>query len=317
MSPLPKPEPQTVSSIYRALEARYQAFESVGLSISSLGTECDRALWLEFRWAVPRETPDGQRLRLFETGHREEARLLDELRLIGCHVSAEDPETGRQWSVQALGGHLRGRLDGAAIGIPEAPKTWHVVECKTLSAKRFREIVKDGVAKARPGHYAQCQLYMHLTGMKRALYLAVCRDDDALYAERIRHDGEWCTRALDRAERIIRAPEPPAKLHENPEHKGAFQCRMCPALAVCHQGAWARSHCRTCLHSSPVEGGWYCGRWDKALSVDEQRAGCPEHLFVPVLVPGEQVDVHETKHETLIEYRLRDGSTWVDGRSAA
>ena len=55
-----------------------------------------------------------------------------------------------------------------ALGLLEAPKTWHVVEFKTHSAKSFRELAAKGVAEAKPQHWAQMQVYMHLTGITRA-----------------------------------------------------------------------------------------------------------------------------------------------------
>jgi hypothetical protein len=100
-----------------------------------------------------------------------------------------DPETGRQWQVVAHGGHFGGSLDAVAIGLKEAPKTWHVVEFKTHSAKSFRELVAKGVALAKPQHWAQMQIYMHLTGITRALYVAVCKDTDDLHIERVRADA--------------------------------------------------------------------------------------------------------------------------------
>lgn len=317
MVAIPKPESQTVGAIYAAYAAARQSWDSAGLSISSLGTECDRALWYEFRWAAEQTSHTGQRLRLFETGNREETRMLADLRSIGCEVSECDPKTGRQWKVFAAGGHLRGKLDGAALGVPEAPKTWHVVEAKTHNAKNFRDLVKNGVEKSKPGHFAQCQLYMHLTGMTRALYLAHCKDDDALYAERLYHDAAWCARQVARVERIVRAASPPARLHEDPDSKAAFACGWCPAQEACHRGAFARRNCRTCLHSTPVStpgderGGWNCARHGKPLSYEEQRAGCPQHRYIPGVVPGEQFDCDEAA-ET-VTYKRPDGSTWVDG----
>lgn len=52
-----------------------------------------------------------------------------------------DPETGRQFRVEAHGGHFGGSLDAVALGLLEAPKTCHVVEFKTHSAKSFAELV--------------------------------------------------------------------------------------------------------------------------------------------------------------------------------
>ena len=47
------------------------------------------------------------------------------------------------------------------------------------------------------------------------------------------------------------------------------------------------------------------------MSLEEQDAGCPNHLLIPKLVPGELVSVDEEREE--ITYTLKDGSTWVDG----
>jgi hypothetical protein len=57
--------------------------------------------------------------------------------------------------------------------------------------------------------------------------------------------------------------------------------------------------------------GWDCSRWSKPLSLEEQDEGCPAHLFVPQLVPGEFVD-SDPDAET-ITYKLRSGRLWTDG----
>ena len=123
------------------------------------------------------------------------------LRRIGATVLEVDPETGRQWRVEAHGGHFGGSLDGVALGLLEAPKTWHVLEFKTHSLKSFRELVAKGVAEAKPQHWAQMQIYMHLTGLTRAMYLAVCKDTDDLHVERVRADADAAERLLAKAAR--------------------------------------------------------------------------------------------------------------------
>ena len=50
------------------------------------------------------------------------------------------------------------------------------------------------------------QAYMHLAGIDRAFYLAVCKDTDELYQERIHHDAEAGLRILAKAERIVVRP---------------------------------------------------------------------------------------------------------------
>ena len=59
-------------------------------------------------------------------------------------------------------------------------------------------------------------------------------------------------------------------------------------------------------------GAWHCGRHDHPLTQQGQEAGCAAHLFIPDLVPGEQLDAGED----WVSYRMRDGSEWRDGVSA-
>ncbi len=216
MAPLPDTPSPTRDAIFAAYEAdRDDGFRS-HLGASQIGKPCERALWYDFRWVTRRGFP-GRILRLFETGQLEEARLVRNLRRTGATLLEVDPETGRQWRVEGHGGHFGGSLDGVALGLIEAPKTWHVVEFKTHSAKSFRELVAKGVAEAKPQHQAQMQIYMHLTGLTRAIYVAVCKDTDDLHIERVRADGEAAARLLAKAGRVIHAARPPTRISEEPD----------------------------------------------------------------------------------------------------
>jgi hypothetical protein len=305
MAELPAPVPHTVNAIYAWHEARRSGGMSDGIAISQLGDECDRRLWYAFRWIFAAESFSGRMLRLFETGEREEVRMLAELRAIGCEVS------GEQERVRACGEHLRGKLDGRVIGLPEAPKTEHIIECKTHSLKNFKAVQKHGVKHAKFAHWVQMQIYMHLTGLQRALYMAHCKDTDDLYTERVEYDLVFCARAVARAERIIAAHEPPQKLHENPASRAAFQCSYCPAKGVCHESAEPRRTCRSCISATPIAGGWHCDRLNIPLDRDAQQKGCPDHRYLPKLVHGQQVDYVLETHQLI--YEMPDGSEWIDG----
>jgi hypothetical protein len=305
MAPLPKVESSTVRAIYAAYVAANEHWDSIGVAVGEIGTECDRALWYAFRWASRPEELNGRKISIFRTGDAWEERLVADLEAIGVSV------TGQQDKIRLVSGHVRGKRDGAGIGIPEAPKTEHLLEFKSSGAKGFRDIVAKGCKEAKPTHYAQCQIGMHAFGLTRAGYLVVNKDDDARYFERIEYDADYCLRQIARLTRIINAAEPPSKLRDDPDY---FVCKMCKHRDVCHGGAFARVTCRSCMHATPEMGGdahWSCARWVKPLGVDEQRAACPAHLFLPALVPGEQLDA-DAEAET-VTYRLRDGSTWVDG----
>ena len=307
MPKIPKPQASTVRAIYQAYEAANEHYDSLGVSVGLIGTECDRALWYTLRWASEPEAFSGKQLRLFDTGNIEEDRLVADLESIGVEV------TGQQDRIRLAAGHIRGKCDGKALGVPEAPKTEHLLEFKSANDKNFKDIVKKGCKTSKPLHYAQCQIGMHAFGLTRCLYLVVNKNTDELYAERIEYDFEFCARQVARVERLIALHEPPSRISEDPAF---FGCMFCDHHAVCHEQRFARVSCRSCLHATPEMSGdahWSCARWNKPLSVAEQKVGCPAHLFLPKLVPGELVETDE-EAET-ITYKLASGKTWVDGET--
>ncbi|UXN70934.1 PD-(D/E)XK nuclease family protein [Devosia neptuniae] len=313
MTPLPTPISPTVSAIYAAYEASRDNYEGRTISIGTLAEECERALFYSFRWASEPEQFEGQRLRLFATGLVEEDRVIADLRAIGCEVVDVDESTGRQITVTACGSHVRGKLDAEIVGLPEAPSKIHVGEFKSHNAKSFAALKKDKLRKSKPLHFGQLMTYMYLRGRDRGIYVAVNKDTDEIYAERVNLDVEYVIRLLARAQRIIDANDPPAKLHEDPNAKMAFACGWCRHRPICHEHAPARTNCRTCLYSSPTEGGsWACGRFNTPLSAEAQAEGCPSHLTLPGLVAGEQIDADEDL-ETVTYKMHATGEIWIDG----
>ena len=304
--------PLITSLTREAIFSGYEADASDGfrshLGASLIGKECERALWYDFRW-VTRSKHPGRLLRLFETGQLEEARLVLNLRRTGATVLEVDPETGRQFRVQAHGGHFGGSLDGVAINLLEAPKAWHVLEFKTHSNKSFGDLVAKKVRESKPQHFAQMQIYMHLMGITRSMYLAVNKDTDDLYVERVEADVTYAELLLEKARRIIFAQTPPPRISEDPSW---YQCRMCDHAPVCHASGNSvlapAINCRTCLHSTPVDGGWHCDRHQKRLTEVDQRSGCEQHLYLPTLVPATQVDAGDD----WVDYEFTNGVRWRD-----
>ena len=151
-------------------EEHEQAFRP-HMGASTLGEKCDRKLWLAFRWAVREQFP-GRILRVFRRGNREEETVVEDLRAIGMKVRA----TGGEQTRVKFGSHVSGSIDGIITsGVPDAPKKAHVLEIKTHSKKSWEAVEKDGVEKSQPKHWVQMQVYMHGTGIDRALYVAVCK----------------------------------------------------------------------------------------------------------------------------------------------
>jgi len=309
---LPPPINHTVLAIWHAYEQRVAEQgnrDNYGIPISTIGAECDRQLWYALRWAHWPERIDGQKQRRFDTGNREEERLLDDLEAAGIVVERTDPATGQQYRVEVAGNWLRGKLDAQAIGVPEAPKTTHVVECKSHNDKSFKELTKKKLKDGKFDHWAQCQIYMHGLQLTRCLYIAVNKNTDELYAERVYYDINFAERAERRVQFLVQTDKAPPKLYDDPSKKEAFACQWCLAKPVCHDNAFARKNCRTCLSAEFRDNAVvWCTRFDKELDYEMQQKGCPSHLYLPSLVPGEQVDANATS----VTYKLNDNSTWVD-----
>jgi len=314
MTAIPPPKQPTVEAIWKAREERQRSkphYEGYGISASVLGHECDRKLWYTLRWASEPEEITGHKLRIFERGDIEEQRVIDDLRLAGLEVNDVNPETGRQWRFSLAEGFIRGKADGRATGFLEAPKTEHVIEIKSMKAADWRAVVKHGLGKKKIDHWHQLHSGMVALGITRGAYIAVNKDTDEIYIERINLDIEEGNRQVARVMRIVEEHEAPARISDSED---GFACKFCQHKAVCHSAEFSRRHCRSCVHFTFVsDGNGHCERFDEPMSPKQQQNGknCPAHLFLPSLVPGEQIDANPG--EEWIEYKLPDGTTWRDG----
>ena len=260
------------------------------LGASIIGNGCEMYLWLYFRNIV-RENFDGRMFRLFDRGKREEAVFCADLRRIGCEVK-EFADDGQQIGVTDFGGHFGGHLDGIVRGLSEAPKQWFVAEFKTHSDASFKKLSKEGVEQAKPMHYAQMTVYMGKTGLKKALYMAVNKDNDDLWCEVIDFNQSAYDMILARAKHIIETCEP-VRCATRPDD---FRCKACQARSVCWHDAkqfvdpCVPTNCLTCCHSTAdiVNEG---ASWTCRLGHPCSRTGsCSDHLFIPTLVSAEIVD---------------------------
>lgn len=299
MAAIPAPMNTTSEAIIRWWEKQPDA-PRPHLGASEIGRPCTRALWYSFRWAGKRSF-SGTMLRLFNRGHREEPQFLEELRGIGAEVYDRDPDTGQQHRFTGYKGHVGGSCDAIGRGLPEAPKTWAVIEFKTHGEKSFNQLLLKGVQEHKPEHWAQMQLYMGWAELDRALYLSANKNTDELYSEWIHFNREAFDALQARAQAVIDAEEPPARLSEDPAW---YQCKMCDHHAICHGEQVPRKSCRTCVHATPVDDGkWGCQNHERLIPLEEQRLGCRDHLFIPPLIRwAEPLDAGQG----WIKYRDRD-----------
>ena len=286
------------------------------MGCSEIGHYCERWIWLKFRWAVI-EKFSGRTLRIFRRGRNEEAAIVKDLRAIGMTIHSTE---GAQARVE-FDWHVSGSMDGIIeYGVPEAPQKRHIVEFKTHSAKSFDDLEKHGVEKSKPQHYTQMQLYMLGSimakkgpsgpGIDRALYVAICKDDDRIYTERVRFDQEHAQRALAKGQRLVQETNIPPPISTNPSW---YQCKWCPAYSFCHEGKPTQQvNCRTCAFSEPnQDGSWYCGRHDSpGMPLEFQRVGCDDHVIQSQLVPWKLTIVRDYEQGFLI-----NGKTVINGPS--
>jgi len=259
------------------------------MGASMLGSVCERWMWLSFRWAVQPNFP-GRILRLFRRGHMEEANIIRDLKLIGIEV-----RTLTSQERVDFGNHVSGSIDAIIeSGVPEAPNKQHIGEFKTHSLKSFNDVEAKGVEKSKPEHYAQMQVYMHGTGIDRALYVAVCKDNDRIYTERVRYDKEVAEKLVARGKRVALSERMPPPISTDPSW---FQCKFCDAHSFCHETKLTKHvNCRTCAHSTPKEDStWRCERWENEIALEYQYDGCSSHTLHPDLVP----------------WHMFDGSDWI------
>lgn len=265
------------------------------MGCSMLGHPCDRWLWLSFRWAVV-ERFEGRILRLFRRGHNEEATILSDLAKAGMRIVSTQAKVN-------FGSHVEGSVDAVIDDVPEAPKTRHLGEFKTHSLKSFNDLTAKGVEASKPMHFVQMQVYMLGTGLRRALYIGVCKDDDRLHVERIRFDEEVAQKAVARGRRIALDDRLPPPISTDPSW---YQCKFCPAHTFCHETKLTKEvNCRTCAHATAcADATWSCERHGPNVPVDYQREGCSEHVLHPDLVPWPHVGGGETEAHYKIGERV-------------
>ena len=256
------------------------------LGASQIGAQCERALWYSYHHCkLPAFS--GRMLRLFETGKREEERIIRELRRAGVYV-CDLGNDGNQIRFEMFGGRFAGSLDGMVLGIPEAPKTPHLLEIKTANDKSFKQMLKHGVEHSKPLHFAQMMVYMGAVGLKRALYIVVNKNTDEIYSERIEFHKPTYDLLINKAERIVTSDAPLERFE-------SFECKWCEYQKICEWEEMPAINCRTCAH------------WGRC----ETEEVCERHIFNPHLVHSEAVDASEEDGWILYADGRRNGPGYL------
>lgn len=194
----------------------------------------------------------------FLTAHLEEGRFVALILTAGMQIVQQD-ESGGQYRISYLNGHFGSAIDGVIIGCPDMPDpaTPILTEMKTHNDKSFAKLKTDGVRESKYEHYVQMQEYMLYYGLPAALYIAVNKNTDEIWAEIVPFERDVAERYKDRGHVIVLADAPPPKMSRD---KTFWKCKWCEHRPVCHLGEMPEVNCRTCKHSYAQEDGtWRCG----------------------------------------------------------
>lgn len=248
------------------------------LGASLIGRECARELWYVFRWCFHKKH-DGRQQRLFNRGHREEARFVEWLRGIGFTVYETD-ENGNQHRASGMAkGHFGGSLDGISIlparyGVKGVAAVLN--EFKTSgTGHKFAALQKNGVKVEKPEHWAQMCTYGRKYGFEWAVYMSINKNDDDLHVEVVKLDWSFAEDLERKAEAIVFSQDPPKRLSES----AAFsKCKFCDMYRICHEKAQIDRNCRSCKSAVPVDDGkWQCQKWNAIIPDEAIPQACSEY----------------------------------------
>lgn len=243
------------------------------LGASSIGKECERDLYYDFRW-FRKPSFIGRIMRLFQRGHREEPIAIAHYRLLDFVVNDIDPDTGKQWRFKAIHGHFGGGCDGRGF-LPKRYEYYNEIgyEIKTANLNQFNQVKKQGVRKWKPHYASQMDVYGKAWGLKYFVFIVVCKNDDETHFEIYECDYANADAMLARGFRIVGARRPPPKIANSPTFS---VCKICDSVGVCHGQRMPPKNCRTCTQSEPgFNSTWLCNANDDHIIPDEViRKGC-------------------------------------------
>lgn len=250
------------------------------LGMSGVGKHCMRASWYGWRWAM-KNTIDARRQRIFDRGHLEEARVIKCLTAAGITVE------GEQYEIIDITGHSKGHIDGVALNVPDAPKTPHLLEIKTMKEQIFNTLAKKAsgltfpitLRTEHPAYWYQIQLYMGYLKLTRCLYVITNKNTEARLYYRVHFDKYEFEIAKERTMNILTADHAPGRVAEREDW---FACKMCDKSPVCYGHRPPDENCRTCKNVDLFDKGvWGCTvNENKHLSYAEQQAGCDKHEYI-------------------------------------
>ena len=189
------------------LEARNAEPRRTYIGASMLGDPCLRRVAYAWR-GVPGAPPEGQTLRIFETGHILERLLAEWMERAGFNLLTVDPETGEQFGF--TDGPVEGHADGVIVDGPDLGFDYPILwEAKSLNDRSWNELVKFGLRASKEIYYGQVQLYMAYFGFTDCLFSTLNKNTQETRHELIAFNLGKAQRLFDLAFDVVRGLLPP------------------------------------------------------------------------------------------------------------
>jgi hypothetical protein len=198
------------------------------LGASGIGSECLRKV--QYDWQ--RDSIHAARTkRIFARGHAFEEITVKALAQAGFRMERGTQRTG----FSAVDGLFRGHADGILVDGPLFLKYPCLWEHKALGSSGWKKLEKDGVRKAYPQYFDQCQLYMAYLDLTDhpALFTAVNADNCEILHELIPFDSTAAQAASDRAVLVIKATQARELLDRISNKPDDWRCKMCNHRTEC------------------------------------------------------------------------------------
>ena len=268
------------------------------MGFSGIGDDDERKIWLNFHWCLS-SSFDGRMLRLFDLGNRIEDQVVDYMKSTNVIGVSPVDNDGKQYRASSLGGHFSGSCDGFVRKVlPEAPEEVLLLEVKSANDKRFKELCKLADYQGWSKTYQwQIHAYMGIFGVTKTLAVVVNKNNSEIYSEIIDYNPEIWDQAQEKAKRIIASDAPGEGMsekdwrlkNESSVYRDVYLGKRLPASV----------NCRNCKSSKAITESngavWRCFRFGKNLTLDEQRNGCKDHLWMPALVPADHLPEKSTE----------------------
>tara|TARA_R110000824_G_scaffold25499_1_gene88814 strand:- start:603 stop:1730 length:1128 start_codon:yes stop_codon:yes gene_type:complete len=292
---------------------------------SSLGKECPRQLWLDWRWCNA-PLADARLARIFALGHQLEDNIAEFIRK-SPKVRLITHERGEQIGGSFFGGHLRYHIDGLLTGADGKTYLW---ECKTANNRRFNRLNKLGTQAREAGEtknlaYSEwdetysMQVHFYGGALKEqypeeninGAYITVYdKNTSAIYSEQMDLDEIIYNQLKDKAWWLLNLKEPPQAAYSksafqvknfmDDEERGIYLGELTPLNPLCRTCKFSRPN----LSDKQKRGQWGCTRTKTIINHKQQLKGCLDHEWIPGLVPAKHLGNNKYEKNDVVFYNV-------------